>query len=323
MNIIISQHRKPALWLIAFVGIALSALTSAPAHATENGGTTYPLGVFTINPGFAPPPDRLSFYSYNSYYVSDTLESSNPRKPTDFHLWTAVSAERFDFSWPMAPIAGFRFGSRVIIPFVELHQTITAAGRTRTQSQGGLGDVSVAPLLLGRVDKTSIGTLAQQANLTISLPTGAYEPNNLVNPGRNYTAYQWNYGLSLLPTPDTQIGFQAVYISNTRNDKTNYRSGDEFDIDWVAGYQFTKGLWAEANGYYYTQLTNDRQNGALFNNGNQGQVFAYGPQLRWAWPHGGGITTKWQHETDVDNRARGDRFWLQLYIPLIKTAPRS
>lgn len=303
--------------------IAALATLPAAAGATENGGSTYPIGVFTINPGFAPPPDRLSFFSYNSYYTSDTLESSNPRRPTDFHVWSFVSAERFDFSWPMAPWHGFRFGSRLVAPLVEVHQTVVAAGRTRTQSQGGLGDLTVAPVLVGRVDKTAWGTIAQQANLTLSLPTGAYEKNNLVNTGRNFTAYQWNYGLSWLPTPKTQLGFQAVYISNTKNEDTDYRSGDEFDIDWVAGYQFARGLWAEANGYYYTQLTNDRQYGALFNGGNQGEVLAYGPQLRWTWPHGGGITTKWQHEVDVENRARGDRFWLQLSIPLIRTAPRG
>jgi len=295
--------------------LAIGALAGA-AHATENGGTTYPIGVFTINPGFSPPPDPLSFFSYNSYYSANTLESTSPKKPTDFSVWSAVSSERFDVTYPVELGDDIHIGSRLVIPLIDLHQSVVAGGKARSQSVSGVGDVLIAPLLIGKVSQTSFGTVAQQVNLTISLPTGSYDKNNLVNLGHNFTAWQWNYGVSWLPTNTTNVGFQAVYVVNQKNSATNYQSGDEFDVDWVAGVMVAPRLWVEANGYYYKQVSRDMQNGLPFNNGNYGKALGFGPQVRWTFPHGGGITAKWQHETDVENRARGNRYWIQIYIPL-------
>jgi hypothetical protein len=309
------RHRATAC-----IGIALAAgaMMVPAAQATENGGTTYPIGVFTINPGFAPPSDPVSFFSYNSYFSSHTLESTNPRKPTDFSVWSAASAERFDFTYPIELGDGIHLGSRVIVPLVDVHQSVVAGGVSRSQSKTGVGDILFAPLLIGKVSQTSLGVVAQQANLTISLPTGSYHKNDLVNLGHNFTAWQWNYGVSWLPTAKTNLGFQAVYISNQKNHATNYKSGDEFDVDWVAGVMVAPRLWVEANGYYYKQISRDLQNGLPFNNGNYGKTLGFGPQVRMTFPHGGGITMKWQHETDVENRARGNRYWIQVYIPLAR-----
>jgi hypothetical protein len=306
------RHRRVVA--IAAATLAAVGLTSA-AHATENGGTTYPIGVFTINPGFAPPPDPLSFFSYNSYFSSNTLESTSPKKPTDFSVWSAVSSERFDVTYPV-DLDGFHIGSRIVIPLLDLHQSVVAGGRARSQSTSGVGDILIAPLLIGKITQTEFGTIAQQVNLTVSLPTGSYDKNNLVNLGHNFTAWQWNYGVSWLPTQTTNVGFQAVYIVNQKNSATNYQSGDEFDVDWVAGVMVAPRLWVEANGYYYKQISRDMQNGVPFNNGNYGKALGFGPQVRWTFPHGGGITAKWQHETDVENRARGNRYWIQIYLPL-------
>ena len=77
----------------------------------------------------------------------------------------------------------------------------------------------------------------------------------------------------------------------------------------------TKKLAIGVNGYYYQQLTDDRQNDILYNGGNRGRVFDVGPQVRW---HVGRLVliAKYQKDTLVQNRARGNAFWVEFGVPL-------
>src|SRR5262249_34570175 len=97
--------------------------------------------------------------------------------------------------------------------------------------------------------------------------------------------------------------------------KTNYRSGHELSTDYAAGYSLTPVWQAGASGYVYKQTTGDTQNGSEIPGGNQGRAFAIGPYVRYkerTW----GVALKWQNESAVENRPRGNRYVLQFGLLL-------
>ncbi len=66
------------------------------------------------------------------------------------------------------------------------------------------------------------------------------------------------------------------------------------------------------SGYAYKQITDDERSDVTVADGNRGQAVAFGPALRWH-PHGKnyGLTLKWQHEELIENRTKGERFFIQ------------
>ena len=70
------------------------------------------------------------------------------------------------------------------------------------------------------------------------------------------------------------------------------------------------------NGYLYLQVTDDELNGSAVPGGNKGRAVAIGPFVRYHPSKDWGITLKWQHEYLVENRASGNRFFLQVSAKL-------
>jgi hypothetical protein len=71
------------------------------------------------------------------------------------------------------------------------------------------------------------------------------------------------------------------------------------------------------NGFYYQQTTNDWLNSAPVNgDGGRGLDFAVGPQVRVRLGQRAGLALKYQRDTLVQYRPRGNSFWLQLGLPL-------
>ena len=73
---------------------------------------------------------------------------------------------------------------------------------------------------------------------------------------------------------------------------------------------------AGLNGYFYQQTTDDTLNGADVPGGNRGRAAAVGPFIRYHPSKDFGIALKWQHEYMVENRASGNRFFLQISAQL-------
>jgi len=86
-------------------------------------------------------------------------------------------------------------------------------------------------------------------------------------------------------------------------------------MDYAAGYSLAPSWQAGASGYAYRQTTDDRVNGNPVPGGNRGRAFAVGPYIRYHTGYGG-ITFKWQNELAVENRAKGNRFFLQFALRL-------
>lgn len=287
------------------------ALAAGIAHAKE-GGDQYPNGGETWFAGAVPPPGNY-FINYLGYY-SGKLKDGNGdnvklagRTPT---VDAAFDALRF-VKVTGHTLLGASWGWHVIVPMV--HQTMDIAPLGGEKSRTGLGDITINPLILA----WHTAEWHTVAALDIHLPTGAYDKNDPRRQiGANYTSFEPIFAVSYLGHNGWEVSGKFMYNIKTENNDTDYQSGDEFHMDYVVGRNF--GPWALGlGGYYLKQLTDDKRNGVKVGpDGNRGQVFAIGPSVRYSSPGGTHFIGQWQHETEVENRFGGDKFWLKLIMPL-------
>jgi hypothetical protein len=283
-------------------------LAGTPAPASENGAEHYPTGTNTILPALVPAVGDSLWLNYLTYYTADRFNNSNGNSAIPGYSVSAVAeAARLLHTW--TAIDGIAWTSGII--FIANDATLHVPHRSG--SAGGLGDLVIQPVLL----TATFGDLHVLAGFDVSLPTGNYSKQNLVNPGLNYTTVGPQVALTWLPTKKLEFSIFSVGGLNSTNQATHYKSGNYFDVDYSIGYRAIPALSALQfclGGYYLDQVTDDRVNGRQYLDGHRGKVFAVGPQIRYRLARGG-IALKWLHETLAENRPEGDRIQLQFSLP--------
>ena len=298
-------------WAVA--ALILSALTAvAPAQATEDGNQEYPLGVNTVLPGLLPPPGHAAYLNYFLYYSAPIVTDSNGTKAqVNFHFNLELEAGRFLYSWPV-DLGNFGITSGVA---QSIGNDDTRVGAL-SDDRAGLGDTLLQPLILGY--NSPDHTLFAWVDSDIWVPTGQYNTHSLYNLGLNRVEVSPSFAVTWFPSQRIQASLFGTFEMPFKNPATQYLSGKSVDFDYALDYQPVpswKRFHIGVGGYAFQQVTPDRVNGALYNDGNYGRVVAIGPQIRYDWKMGG-IAVKWQHEFAAENRTQGDQFWVQFAIPV-------
>ena len=92
----------------------------------------------------------------------------------------------------------------------------------------------------------------------IFAPTGSYATNRVFNPGRNYWGFDPTFAYTWLhETRGHEVSLTAGYLVNTRNHATNYRSGNEFHLDYLIAHHFSPRFAFGIPGYWYKQVSSD------------------------------------------------------------------
>ncbi|MDF3933898.1 SphA family protein [Pseudomonas citronellolis] len=274
-------------------------------HATEGGGTSYPLGAENYMSGAMPPP---GFYGqlFVNHYEADNLRGNDGRKlPVDFRVRANAIVPRLIWVSDYQLLGG-SFALHAIVPLVDVKVDLNGL----SQHNRGLGDVIFGPALGFHHSDKFHSILA----FDMIAPTGRYDKNDLANPGRNYWVFEPVYAMSYVDPNGPNLDAKVMYDFNRKNPDTDYRSGQEFHVDYALGWGFGNGLVAGVGGYFYRQTTNDRQDGERIED-NKGRSFAIGPSLKYSGAGGWFVTAKWSKETEVRNRAQGDAYWLKLTVP--------
>jgi hypothetical protein len=293
-----------------FRGIAalLALSTAALAGASENGAAHYPTGTNTVEPAVMPPPGDSLWLNYLTYYTADRFNNSNGASSVPGYLVNAeAEAARLLHTW--LSVDGVAWTSGLVL----IANDASLSVPHRSGSGGGLGDLVIQPVLL----TAAFGNLHVLGGFDVSLPTGNYDKDKLVNPGLNYTTVAPQLALTWLPTRELEFSLFSIAGFNSKNQQTQYTSGDCFDIDYSIGYRpiaSAHALQFSVVGYWFDQFTDDELNGRQFLDGHRSKVFAVGPQVRYKFAKGG-IAFKWLHETSAENRPEGDRFQLQFAVP--------
>jgi hypothetical protein len=290
------------------------ALWIAPAVHAKEGGDQYPSGAENWFAGAVPPP---GFYcvNYSGYYTGELKNASGGKvnlNGTTPWVYATFEAVRFAEITPVK-ILGAEFAVHVIVPVVYQSMNLNGHGSTSR-----VGDITFSPFVLGwHRPRWHVAT-----GLDINLPTGSYNRSDpRVSVGAHYYGFEPALAFSFMPKSGWEASAKLMYNLKTTNQATNYHSGQEFHMDYLAGKHFGGWMFG-ASGYVLTQVTDDTVGGesvaatpGLWGAGRRGQVFAAGPSAGYTNKRHMTFMAQWQHETLVRNRFGGDKVWFKVIIP--------
>lgn len=290
------------------VGLAISSVfVSQAVNATEGGGSIYPMGAENFLSGALPTP---GFYPvmylnhYSAYKIKDN--DGNNVAPPNFKVTANVIAPRL--IWVTGnTLWGGQVAHALMLPLVNLDVRAGASSQSKT----GIGDLNITPLVLGYHHNANLHSVVA---LDVFAPTGRFNKTDMTNIGRNYWMIEPVYTASYIDPAGWNADFKMMYDFNFKNTDTNYKSGQEFHVDYSVGYGFKQNWVAGVGGYVYKQITNDEQNGVKLPN-SKGQAFAIGPSIKYDNGKGMFIVAKWQKEMNVENRPEGQSFWIKALLP--------
>ncbi len=281
-------------------GLALSQM----AWSTEGGGGAYANGAEGFLTAYLPPPGTY-LVNYNTFYSANSFENSSPVFD-DFKVSTFASVARL-IHVTDTKILGANWAMHAFLVYADVNVKNLAGN---SQRRSGMGDLIVDPFALG----WKFGNWNVVAGLDIFLPTGSYDKHDLANIGRNYVTLQPLLGVTYLNAAGYEFSMKTMFDYNFENDDTDYHSGNELHADFVVAKHI--GQWAfGVGGYAYRQVTGDSSNGAVFGD-FKGRAMALGPQVAYMTQSGINLAARFQHEFDVENRPQGDKFWLNISLPL-------
>jgi hypothetical protein len=298
--------KKSFVISVVLVLLSLFLLTQKEASATEFGGGAYPNGAECFMAGAIPPPGTY-FLNYFVYYTADKFRIKDGSDFKDFDLKATADVLRLVHVTKQQVFGGY-WGVQVFVPFVNVDVTMqpVSVAPKMSDNKFGLGDIIVDPFLLSWHSKN----WHFATGLDIYIPTGAYDENDLANPGRNYWTFEPVFGFTYISDGGFEVSSKFMYDFNTENDDTKYRSGQEFHFDYLVGYNF-KPWGIGLSGYYYKQVTKDEVDGdEVGGNGFKGQVFAIGPSIKYDYQNMT-FNLKYQKEMSVENKPEGDKFWFK------------
>jgi hypothetical protein len=285
---------------------AALAATQA-AHATEGGGSIYPMGAEGYSCCGLPPPGFYALIYGEGYHAGELRDNNgNNVAPPNFSVTAFAVTPRLVWVTPYT-FAGGSIAVHALLPLV----TLNVKAGNESQRETGLGDMTFGPAIGWHLTPD----LHVLAAVDFFAPTGQYDKDNLANLGRNYWAIQPIAGISYGGHTGPTFDAKFMWTFNQKNHATDYQSGQEFIVDYSAGWGFSNGWTVGAGGYYYRQMTDDSQNGQTIAD-NRGRSFAIGPAIKYTSPKHWFVTAKYEMETDVLNRPQGSAFWIKAVFPI-------
>ncbi|MDT8285127.1 MAG: transporter, partial [Thermovirgaceae bacterium] len=245
-----------------------------PAHATEGASSYYfPGASSTFTVAIAPEPGFM-FVNQMLFYSGKADKAVLRGK---IHL--GLRAEAFNnyiggFYTFEKPVLGGRLQIGAVVPvgYTDIEATINSFNTSGTKTS--IGDTMLSAALYWQK-----GNLHYKLIESVFAPTGDYTSGDLANVGRNY----WGFDTSLAITwmnmeTGTEVSVTPGIMFNTENTATDYKSGNEFHVDFVVNQFLKKNLAVGLHGYYYRQVTGDSGSGAKLGD-FEGESYGFGPAL--------------------------------------------
>ncbi|MFH1038042.1 MAG: transporter [PVC group bacterium] len=261
----------------------------------------------------ALPPPGFHFINYLAYYYSDELKDYNGDKaPVDFKANVAAEVLRGIYVSDIE-ILGANLGWHVVVPLVYKDMEIKGVF---DQSRASLGDIYVSPFLLGWHSEI----FHCVAGLDIIAPSGQYNKDYPVNIGNNHWTFEPAVAVSLILPEGLSVDVKLMYDIHTKNTdwinpatgiEDDYLTGQQFHLDYNAGYMIVDNFRLGVCGYYLIGLQDDKLDGSKVPDSEE-QVLAVGPSAMYSVSKQLHLVAKVQFETLSENRPEGIMSWLKL-----------
>jgi hypothetical protein len=330
-------------WYGYLTGAIISIATAAPVFATEMDNSHADLGYIDTLAGLQLAP---GFYLRDDYtmIMSGRLNDQNG-KQVNLNLGSlgkygakfrsTVEADVFEMAYVpdyRLPILDASIGMAAY-EFVANSRaglsTSIGLPETRSTSKMGMSDITVVPIFLG-VDIPNTDFHVMLSPLEFTAPIGRYDKNDPIgnNIGLNYWSYRPALAMTYLNKTGQEFSLNVGASINTQNQATHYKSGDEFYFTY-AMQQYLSPVYAFGiGGYYYKQVSDDRQNGVVVNSnpnvfpfdplnggvGNRGEAFAIGPVLSYNYSQDLVFQAHWDHDLFSYDRPQRDQFYIRASI---------
>ena len=227
----------------------------------------------------------------------------------DLDLFLNLAAATYTFE---APVLGGRYTMGVAVPFGNASLDGSLVGPLGgiigfSDDSFNLSDIALIPFQMN----WSSGLWSFKLSESIVAPTGGYDTSgsDLANLGRNYWSFDTVGAVTWFnPESGTEVSIAPGVMVNTENPATDYKTGTEFHMDFVANQFLSENLAVGLRGYYYKQLTGDSGSGATLGD-FKSESFGIGPGFVWIPKSGGGKFTvlgKWMHDFSAERRFESD-----------------
>jgi hypothetical protein len=304
------------------LGLGLGA---PQAYSAEFATANYLLGFRGPLAGVVPPPGlylESDTYFYNAQIGGGrAIETggkiiANVSQQTALELLTPIWVSPWE-------LAGSKIGASVTVFFGRPNITAGALlsapnlgvtlGTGLEQANTALGEI-FPQIFIG----WEYGNFHWTFNVGGFAPTG-YIPGAISNVSLNRPALDTTLAVTYL---DEKLGYELSVIPgftyNWINPVTNYRSGNEFHLEWSASKFITKELSIGLVGYHYDQLTPDGGSGDRIGP-FQGHVTALGGTVGFNFLLGTtpiSTRAKVYREFDTTNRFQGTAAFITISLPV-------
>jgi hypothetical protein len=304
-----SAKAKLANGLAILAALALLACGER-ARAAEGGSSHYLPGVAGDIAIAQPPGPGLQVANtvwVQSGNVHKAVLQGQVEAGLDLDVVLDLVAGSYTFE---TPVLGGTYTIAALIPFGYAHLDAKATGPAggTTNADGDSFDLSDMAFVPAQLN-WSVGQFSFKLAEAIIAPTGGYSDHQAVNLGRNYWSFDTVGAATWFNTDiGTEVSVAPGFMVNTENEATNYRTGDEFHLDFTANQFLAETFAVGIRGYYYQQVTGDSGSGAILGS-FRSESLGIGPGFFWTPKFAGGklvVQGKWLHDLEADKRFKSD-----------------
>jgi hypothetical protein len=283
-------------------------LMVAPAAAVETGLSIYPKGFTDFMSGILPPEPGV-YFSTVYYHFNGSSGAAVRNGVAEFGLNVGMDAGFLHGTYVSdTDYLGGRYamGGAIAVAGGSLDASLVGPKAAATVHAGnsGFADSIFTPVILGwDDDKWHWNT-----SFSIYVPTGGYEPGQL-NIGRNVIGFMPGAGLTWFdPASGWDVSGALTFVSMTRNDATDYQSGDLLHFDWAVGNHVTPNWEIGLAANLVQQFSGDTGTGAKLG-AFKAQSFGLGPAVTYTGKVNStpvSFNVKWEHDVTHTNTFGGD-----------------
>ena len=320
VSVSLSKRRyRDSLHNVTLAGLALSCLGNPVSSlASEGGYSNYIPGFYGDIALAVEPAEGLSLRNDVYFYSADADESvisGQVETGIDINLTFNYLTLLYKTG---TEILGARYGYGASFAYgnvdIEGDVSVGPVSRSFSDDKTALGDLTLIPGVLywNNGDK-----LHFSQSFFVVVPVGDYDEDDTANTGLNYYTFETDFAMTYLDQ-DTGQDYSIVIGCgyNTENEDTNYKSGDEFHIDYIIN-QYLSDSWAIGlQGFYYEQLSGDSGDGAELGS-FKAEAAGFGPAIMWIpskYEGNVAFVAKWINEYHAENRLEGDQVFLSFMM---------
>ena len=258
---------KKNLYCIALMVSTLALGYVNRARAEEGAGGHYMPGGAASFIDALPGRPALAVADYFMYY--DGSAGVSRQFPFGHQLTFDVHSQAYAdsvvalYETPLKLLGG-NYAAGLALPYVWLEVDGKVTGPLGNTIQvrdtaNGIGDITLYPFMLGW---TNAHDLKYDVRLGVYAPSGDYNASRLANVGKNYWTFEPAVSVSWI---SSKIGLEATAFAgldfSTKNDATDYQSGDVFHLDATVAEHLPLGKFGligiGANAFFYQQISGD------------------------------------------------------------------